>query len=460
MVLEQLRDIIYEYFVLPLLINRGVQRERNSQKREGTNSLLPNMEKKTTDTIVMNGHNNNNNDESNHTVPQHTSSTTPGHVVVDNDSYSVPVQEKEEVLTSSLSTTGFRKSSNGNPSPLDRQSQRQSQRQQQQQRRSSQGLVLIGQCIEGLTTQSQDFRSSLLLSSSSFKDNRQQQEQQQERLNNDESMKQEETIDEILEEENLPLLSYQERCRDKLLYMIDTNRWILYLNCFVLFLVVASGALWFFFLLGWQTLCEPARDCGIRNTVYNVSIHILTGLFTYMSTIVMPWRWTHTLHSLGWSCPYRSNAIGYDLYGLSTNDPWFHVPSHKRLLILFFLLFNCFFQYINQICRGIYYSYNDSSTWPGNLMTGLFFGLSMIWALIGALLFWKHTSIVRQTDKERFGPGPIDMIQQMWHDYHYKTQTNDNNNNNNNQQGGSDGDGGGGELQRQEEGLAEITQGE
>ena len=255
-------------------------------------------------------------------------------------------------------------------------------------RRTSQGLVLVEQCIEGLN--SEEFRRGVNVSLT-------QQISDIEHLN--------------------PPLSYRERRRDEMLETIANSKWILYANILVLFLVVAVGALWFFFLLGWQTLCTPARNCEPRNTVFNVSIHVMTGLFTYMSSIVMPWRWAHTLHTLGWSRPHRSNAVGHDLYGLDTDDPWFHVPCKKRLVVLFFLQMNCFFQYANQVCRGIYHSYEDSETWPGNFWTSVFFTLSLVWALIGALLFWKHTSIVRETDKERFGPGPIEMIKDLWDKY-------------------------------------------
>ncbi|KAL7581729.1 hypothetical protein ACA910_022267 [Epithemia clementina (nom. ined.)] len=249
-------------------------------------------------------------------------------------------------------------------------------------RSSTQGLVIIEQCIEGFSS-SRDFAPE---SSTHLR---------------------------MLEELDPPL-SGRERRRDALLNAMANSKFILYANCLVLFLVVAVGALWFFFLMGWQTLCRPRTDCEPRNTVYNISIHIMTVLFTYMSTIVMPWRWAHTLHTLGLSCPRRSNATGHDLYGLPTDDPWFHVPRNKRCVILFFLQLNCFFQYANQICRDLFYTYDQGEEWPGNFWVNIFFVLSLAWAVIGALLFWKHTSIVRQSDKKRFGLGPIELMQEMW----------------------------------------------
>lgn len=164
-----------------------------------------------------------------------------------------------------------------------------------------------------------------------------------------------------------------------------------------------------------QTLCRPRRDCTPRNEIYNVAIQILNAFFTYMATISMPWRCTNFLHTAGWSCPYRENAPGHDLYGQVTDDVWFHVPLRKRIVILLFLLLNCLTQYANQVTRIIYYSYELQNEFPGNMWTNIFFGLSMICAAIGGSLMGYHTGKVRATDPERFGLGPIELVRDMYY---------------------------------------------
>ena len=219
--------------------------------------------------------------------------------------------------------------------------------------------------------------------------------------------------------------------------------------------VVASGAVFFFFLMGWQvslqsslkggterrktchlrrsmlyltinshththtlslqTLCRPRTDCNPRNDIYNVAIQFLNVFFTYMATVSMPWRCTNFLHTVGWSCPHRENAPGHDLFGKVTDDVWFHVPLRKRIVILVFLLLNCLTQYANQVTRIIYYNYDLQNEFPGNMWTNIFFGLSMICAAIGGSLMGYHTGKIRATDPERFGLGPVELIREMYH---------------------------------------------
>ena len=207
-----------------------------------------------------------------------------------------------------------------------------------------------------------------------------------------------------------------ERFRDEILRILDEG-FFQVLGIIVLFLVVLDGAVFFFFLMGWQTLCRPRTACEPRNTIYNVSVQIWNGLFTYMATVSMPWRCANFLHSTGWHLPRRKNEPGYDLYGLPTRDIWFHVPRRKRIHVLFFLIWNCLFQYVNQGMRIVYWSYELQSEFPGNLMVNVFFGSSFIAAGIGGILMIIYTGQTRRENPGKFDPGPKELLHAWWKTY-------------------------------------------
>ena len=62
-----------------------------------------------------------------------------------------------------------------------------------------------------------------------------------------------------------PPRSTSERFRDWILRTLDSQLFQI-IGYIVLFLVILDGALFFFFLVGWQTLCRPRTDCEfVRN---------------------------------------------------------------------------------------------------------------------------------------------------------------------------------------------------
>jgi hypothetical protein len=62
------------------------------------------------------------------------------------------------------------------------------------------------------------------------------------------------------DEEIYPPRSRGEKVRDRILRILDSVAFQI-MGYIVLFFVVADGALFFFFLMGWQSLCRPRRDC-------------------------------------------------------------------------------------------------------------------------------------------------------------------------------------------------------
>jgi len=218
--------------------------------------------------------------------------------------------------------------------------------------------------------------------------------------------------------EILAPITASEQFRDGLLRFLDSLL-VQYLGIIVLLLIVVSGAMMVFFMLGWHTLCpknEPS--CPIQNTMVNVSIQILCGLFTYQAIVSMPWRCVQFLHVTGWSCPNRSNDLGCNVYGIP-NDPdiWCHIPLRRRLGILILLLLNCVTQFINQGTRIYYASYEASQTTAGKIWTNTFFVAAFLCAGIAAGWTLYEEGKVREAHPNQFGPGLIDSIKQTIQDY-------------------------------------------
>lgn len=207
-----------------------------------------------------------------------------------------------------------------------------------------------------------------------------------------------------------PPRTKSEACRDGLLQLLD-HPFFQVTGIFVLIMVVADGALFFFLLIGGHRLCRPRLDCQPRNDWYNASIQILNILFTYTSAVSMPWRITNLLHLIGFSCPRRSNDAGCNLYGIpNAPDIWYHLPKSRRTGITILLVFNAIFQFINQGTRIYYPNFEAQDSFPGNLWTNVFFGLSFLCAGVAAAWLAYESGRVRSQKPGVFGPGPVDMI--------------------------------------------------
>lgn len=203
-----------------------------------------------------------------------------------------------------------------------------------------------------------------------------------------------------------------ERSRDALLRFLDT-RPVQYLGIVVLVLVIADGALFFFFLMGWQTLCNnPARtNCEPRNSVYNASIQVLTGLFTVMAVLSFPWRLTQASHAFGWNRRARnSTLVGRDLYGVPSHDVWYHIPRCHRQGITSLLVMSCILQYLNQASRILFRTYQQQSTFPGTMYVNLFFAASFLTAFAGGVWMASISERIRRQNPTKFGPGPIQVF--------------------------------------------------
>jgi hypothetical protein len=211
-----------------------------------------------------------------------------------------------------------------------------------------------------------------------------------------------------------PPRSSGERFRDKLEEIME-GRFFSFLNAFVLFLVIGDGAAFFFLLMGWQTMCHPRHDCPQRNRGYNITVQILTGLFTYMAAVALPWRCTNFLHLTGLSCPFRNFQAGRNWYGQPTDRIWFHIPRAPRFGITLCMMLSALTQCANQTTRIIYPTYEKQNVSPGNIWTNVFFASSFGFAGMGAAWLELESSRLRRSiPNHPFGPGPLALIKICW----------------------------------------------
>ena len=94
----------------------------------------------------------------------------------------------------------------------------------------------------------------------------------------------------------------------------------------------------------------------------NCCIQILTGLFSYLNGIAIPWRVSILCHHL---LSKRSSAPGHDFYGRPTEAIWFHIPQSSRIWIAAFLNLSVFFHFATQATRFVWTDYVTSNILPG-----------------------------------------------------------------------------------------------
>ena len=173
----------------------------------------------------------------------------------------------------------------------------------------------------------------------------------------------------------------------------------------VFILINIDGSFYFFLIIGAQNMCRPRMDCEPRNWWLNFSIQFLNVLFTYLVTISLPWRLSNATHLFVNSGKYnRSSDAGLDLYGRPTEQIWYHISQSRRRLVVVFLILNSITQYANQASRIIFYTYELSDVFPGNLWTNLFFLLSILCAAVGGFLQLHAEMGLRKEHPERFPP--------------------------------------------------------
>lgn len=169
-----------------------------------------------------------------------------------------------------------------------------------------------------------------------------------------------------------------------------------------IFLVVLNIGIYGMLLVGIVTL----KDNETLALYKNIFIQIINGLFTFTALANLPVRIQRfrMLFIVGGrrknSFMRRPSHAYIDESALIFD----HLDWSTRHLIIEGLLWNCIFQLINQVTRCVYYSAESASKVPGVIWVNVFFPLSIIMALIAALVqaiaenrFRQQVSLEKET---------------------------------------------------------------
>lgn len=183
-------------------------------------------------------------------------------------------------------------------------------------------------------------------------------------------------------------------CGEGFTDVMEWNCWTYTLVVWII-LVVVDGAIFFMLLVRMIVLdTEEAQQTWLNNT-----IQLLCALFTYTALINLPPRIRRLVRLYGDRC---ENVGKREIRGSSVSKNIFeYISWNRRHLIIQNLVWNCLFQILNQAMRIEYWSVELSTTWPGTLWVNIFFGASMLCALVAALL---ETLSARTLRKRNQGP--------------------------------------------------------
>ena len=201
-----------------------------------------------------------------------------------------------------------------------------------------------------------------------------------------------------------PDASWLELKRDAVLSFLDRPVFAK-IGVVYIILVIGVGAWFFFMMMGWHSV----RPQEAADWTLNLSIQCLCGLFNWPAVITFPWRASNAVHLWGTS---RSSAVGHDLYGRPTGAIWFYVPQARRKRLVVLYLLNCVCQYVNQLSRIAYPTYESSNSMPGRVWVNVFFVGSFAFGIWGGV-----SQLVQETRLHRaltpwFGPGPVDLAKE------------------------------------------------
>jgi len=176
----------------------------------------------------------------------------------------------------------------------------------------------------------------------------------------------------------------------------------------------------------------------------NINVQITNGLFTFAAVLNLPVRTCRLWNLWKEGCQgpsanpgvfrkitlrmFPSAQPGFDS---QTTEAWEKENEliFKRLkwstrhIIIQALLWNSIFQIINQVFRCIYYSFELSDTYPGNLWVNVFFPLAILASVIAALTQAMAENNFR--DEHHLGKKPNDLkktLVEFWYNI-WKDQT-------------------------------------
>eukprot|EP00966_Prymnesium_polylepis_P162423 3754110-Prymnesium_polylepis.3 len=213
-----------------------------------------------------------------------------------------------------------------------------------------------------------------------------------------------------------------------------TARIFVYLAGAWIALVLAWGSFLAFLLLGWTGIdpynCpdQPgllfndanknwtgSGECVSAMDWFNVSIQVLTVLFTYVAIITLPWRVANAVHL---RCSDRSCEVGHDFYGRPTDGVWFHTPLGPRMAIVRLLLLNTVFTLLAQLARLIWSDYTSSQTLPGAIFINLTFVPGIAFGIWSGAKQGAVEGQVRKAHPGQFPPTLGEIASDKWRDWY------------------------------------------
>jgi len=165
--------------------------------------------------------------------------------------------------------------------------------------------------------------------------------------------------------------------------MLSNSTFFYFVILIWIFLVVVNIIIYGVLLVEIASL----QDDETQEVYKNIFIQIITGLFTFTALANLPVRIQryHRLFVVGGrkgsvtrrpTCAYRDeSALIFD-----------HLSWRTRHIIIQGLLWNCIFQLINQVTRCVYYSAVSAAEVPGVIWVNVFFALSILMAVMAALV--------------------------------------------------------------------------
>ena len=139
---------------------------------------------------------------------------------------------------------------------------------------------------------------------------------------------------------------------------------------------------------------------------------VLSGLFTYVCTIALPWRLANLFHLL--ATRDIEPRDGIDFYCEKSEDIWFNLPWGSRARIILLMMLNVLFQYIHQFFHLIYHTYEDSiKDPPGSLLLPATMILSAGCGCASGIVQWKAETSLRAREPTRFPPSPFELMTEL-----------------------------------------------
>ena len=194
-----------------------------------------------------------------------------------------------------------------------------------------------------------------------------------------------------------------ERCRDKVLRTLTRRT---FLKIAVLWLLNAIGwvvlIVLLFLALHLGAFGKLGMDDSALKIWFNIAVKVMTGLFSYLNGISVPWRLSIAHHLF---CSRRSCAPGRDFYGRPTEALWFLLPIKRRRLIAVLLLIAVLFHYANQAAHIYWSSYEESMEGPTAIPVTATFLLSVLYSIIAGVVQGRAESQLIKQSPGKFPPG-------------------------------------------------------